>query len=183
MDAHELEQQIVSILSRLDALESDRDSWFKECVVTSTEPETEIVPCELFGIEPLSIPPGIAVEPIKTESAGGTWVCDPRVLNVLKLGGQDLPYSSLVLYAATEISWSSQGGSAPYTTPCPRNEFGGAFPQLKIHALVFGLGARGIGCQSHFGIEGAPGSPVWISVNDTNYTDNQGRIVVRVRWQ
>jgi hypothetical protein len=54
---------------------------------------------------------------------------------------------------------------------------------MKLHSLVFGLGTRGVGCKDGFGIEGRQGEEVWIAVNDTNYRDSEGRLVIKVSWR
>lgn len=183
MNENQIKNEIQDIILRLDSFQKNLGTNRKAEPSLAAPYNTELQPLELFCIEPLNVPPKRPVEPFETETSGGKWLCDPKVINVLKLNGRDLPYRSLVLYSVVEINWISQVGGASCTTPCPRNDSGGIFPQLKLHSLVFALGSRGIGCQDKFGIEGSPGSPVWVAVNDFNYIDNEGKIVVRVRWQ
>jgi|GEM_PF-2792506 hypothetical protein len=96
---------------------------------------------------------------------------------------QNIPFTRVVFYNKENLSWTAAAGAPIYTVSCPRQENGGVFPNMKLHSLVFGLGTRGVGCKDGFGIEGRQGEEVWIAVNDTNYRDSEGRLVIKVSWR
>lgn len=138
---------------------------------------------DLLKLESPGIPPRQYIEPVESAKKSGKWVCKPNCMNVLRLNGQNIPFTQVVFYSVMDISWTSGTGQPVYTVPCPRQDNGGIFPQLKLHSLVFGLGVRGVGCQDRFGIEGKQGEEVWISVNDDLYSDNEGTLVIKVSWK
>ena len=127
-----------------------------------------------------NMPPQYLEPEIRTGSQG-TWRCDPRFLNHLKVDGRDIPATEVVLFRALEISWRAAPNEEIYVSPCPRPDRGGAIPKLRLHALLFGVGLKCIDGQSSFAIDNS--GPVWIAVNDTNYGDNTGHILVQVKWQ
>lgn len=174
---------IEDVLARIEMLES---KVFHRSPPRSLEVPSwrafEMAPADLFGLEPVALPPRVAVEPFDLGNKVGKWRCDPRVINVLVIQGRPLPFTQYVLYKALNVAWVHAAGAQPYTTVCPRGDFGGLFPKLKLHALVFGMGGRGVGCQTSMGIDGSPGEPVWMAVNDTTYEDNQGEITMQASW-
>lgn len=163
--------EIASKNDRCESLDNDPSSKNNH---TLNNPPAEHLDLESF------LPGRTRVEPRELTEKSGIWECDPALFNVLSINGRDIPYKSHVLYTMLEISWSPATGEAPYSNPNPRTDFGGAFKRLKFHSLVFALGDRGVGGHKSFGIEGSPGQQVWIAVNDTNYSDNSGKMVIKM---
>lgn len=132
----------------------------------------------------LSPPARMNVEPIEIDEGNrkGVWKCDPKYISILVLNGKSLPVKSHVFYDAKEISWTAAPGTEPITQACPGNLNGGFFQRVKLHGLVFGLYNKYIGCRNNFVIENTTG-PVWVAVNDSNYTDNGGHYIVQVAWR
>lgn len=128
-------------------------------------------------------PSRVAVEPTEALGNRGVWVCDPRSINVLVLRGQNIPYNTVVLFRASEIAWKPSPESDLISSPCPTSQHGGFFRNVPNWALLFGVGQRFVRCRGSFGIDDRPGNPVWVAVNDSNYPDNTGRIVVSLSWR
>jgi hypothetical protein len=144
------------------------------------------MPAELkdLSLNFLLMPPQRLVEPqeYNEKQKSGKWLCDPKMLNVLKIKGHDLPLSSIIFFKADNISWSPDAGKTTYTQPCPLKHAGGIFKQFNLHALVFGAGSQAAGCLVEISIPATHGTPAWVAVNDTNYADNTGSILVDVSW-
>jgi hypothetical protein len=121
------------------------------------------------------------IEPSERTSTGGVWICDPSIINILTWDGKNLP-GNVVFFTAKEINWQPSAEAAYYNTPCPREDSGGHFSQFKLHALIIGRGTRAIGCRGEFAIEGTNVTS-WVAVNDTDYSDNKGKIVMKVFWR
>jgi hypothetical protein len=155
MEGYQIGKDVADILFRLGKVEETlrRLGVMKPgTTLTASDPDTYAE--ELFGIETKDAPPRMDIEPISSNAREGRWSCDPRFINVLKIRGGDIQFSSVVFYSLQSMSWRPSPDASFYENPCPRTDFGGFFPQIKLHALVFGLGARGIGCRSRFALEG-----------------------------
>jgi hypothetical protein len=112
------------------------------------------------------------------------WRCNPKAMNILYKDGKEIVFSSRVLFSAEEINWSDPDGE--YTSSKPMTAKGGIFSQFALKCLVFGMGKRGVGGHSGFGIEGSyPPESAFVMVNDNNtsYGNNSGYIRVRAKWK
>jgi hypothetical protein len=128
------------------------------------------------------MPQSKQVEPVKRGKDEAFWMCDPAFINILKIDGRDIPAAHVAFYTALEISWQPSKDEVLISTPCPTDKSGGFFKQFKLYALIFGLGSKAIGCRSQFAID-ATGGSAWVAVNDTDYGDNTGHILVKVAWR
>jgi hypothetical protein len=181
MTNHDMGNELASILARLTSVENQLGALrIRKEGVSAVDTRSAVQDLHTLALR--SLPNRTDVEPFETSGNSGKWRCDPKSINVLRLNGNNLPFTEVVFYKLIEMSWQATPTTEAYTRPCPSADNGGLFPQLQLHSLVFGLGSRGVGCKNSFAIEGSQPNPVWIAVNDTDYGDNQGHMIVRVSW-
>lgn len=121
-------------------------------------------------------------ESIAANGRSGVWRLSANQANVMRLHGAKIPYTMHVCFGVVSINWQPNLGGETYTSVNPRADHGGFFSNVPLHSLVYGIGSRGVGGKTGFCIEAPPGQEVFVSVNDTDYSDNSGTIVVNISW-